>query len=410
MRASSSEAARLAAAGGRKLAGTLSRIDFIDALIALIGVALAVCLRYLLLTFKSVDFLDYTRLWYNTIKAGGFWSFSQSFSNYNVPYLYLLYLVIRFFPDLPNVIATKVPSLLADFVMAWLAYRIARIKYADSWFAMLAAFAVLFAPTIVLNSAFWGQADALYTTALVACLYFLLLRQDAWAMVMLGISVAFKAQGVFLLPLLVALALRKELRWWTFLLTVAAMLAALIPAWMAGRSLIDLLMIYPSQAGQYEQLSMHAPSLLSWIPDTGRLYPYFYPVGLLAAAAAALCYCVLVYKSCAKISPALLIELATVSVMLMPFLLPKMHERYFYPADVMTILLAFYYPRYFFVPIGMSIISFFAYEPTLFNAEPVPIAALALGVFVLLVILIRAVMLELYPRAASAPEAVELES
>ncbi len=385
----------------------LAQINYVDALIVLVGVILAVVLRYLLLNFKSIDFLNYTRVWYNAIREGGFSSFSQSFSNYNVPYLYLLYLVIRFFPALPSLIATKIPSLLADFVMAWLTYRIVRIRYGNSMIPMLAAFAVLFAPTIVLNSAFWGQADALYTAALVACLYCLLLRREVWAMIMFGLSLAFKAQGVFLLPLLVALAARRETYWRHLLLVPTVMFVALLPAWAAGRSLVDLLLIYPAQAGQYEQLSMHAPSMFAWIPDTGRNYPYFYPVGLLAAAAAAFAYVLLIFRSRAKLTPSLLVELAAISVMLMPFVLPKMHERYFYPADVLTILLAFYRPRLFFVPIAMSIISFFAYEPTLFNAEPVPMAALAFGVLALLIVLARDAMLELYGSAAPAPEAVE---
>ena len=44
---------------------------------------------------------------------------------------------------------------------------------------------------------------------------------------------------------------------------------------IAGRPLLDLLLIYPAQAGQYEQLTMHAPSALSWIPDSGRFYRLF---------------------------------------------------------------------------------------------------------------------------------------
>lgn len=386
----------------------LKQINYMDMLIVIVGVGLAAALRYSMLDFKSVDFLQYTKSWYNTLKAGGFSAFSQNFSNYNVPYLYLLYLVIRFLPNLPAVVATKVPSLIADFVMAWLTFRVVRLKYTNSPFPMFAAFAVLFAPTIVLNSAFWGQADALYTTALVACIYLLLIRHDALAIVMFGISIAFKAQGVFLSPLLLALALRREVSWRYLLLVPAVMLLALIPAWLAGHPILDLLSIYPSQAGQYEQLSMHAPSIFSWMPDTGRFYGYFYPAGLFAAVAAALCFAILVYKSKVKITPSLLVELATISVMLMPFLLPKMHERYFYPADVFTILLAFYCPRLFLVPIGMSIISYFAYQPTIFGAEPVSIPILAVGVLLLLIVLIRDAVLELYPHTSGVPEAVEL--
>ncbi len=386
----------------------LKQIPYMDLLIVLAGIGIAVALRYSMLDFKSVDFLKFTKDWYNTLRSGGFTAFRQSFSNYNVPYLYLLYLVIRLLPNLPGVIATKIPSLLMDFAMAWLAYRIVRLQYCHSPFPMFAAFAVLFAPTVALNSAFWGQADVLYTAPLVACLYFILIGHDLWAMIAFGVSVAFKAQAVFLLPFLLALVPRRAVRWWTFVFVPAVMILALIPAWIAGRSLYSLLMIYPAQAGQYEQLSLHAPSAWSWIPDTGKFYSYFYPVGMATALATALAYWVLIFRSRAKLTPSLLIELATISVMLIPFVLPKMHERYFFPADVFTILLAFYIPRLFFIPVGMSLISFFSYQPILFGVEPVPIPLLAFGVLILLMILVRDAMLQLYGATTPAPEAVEL--
>lgn len=375
------------------------RSRFID--VGLVGVALALALglRLSLIDFKSIDYFNYTKIWYNALKAGGFAAFGGSFSNYNLPYLYLLYLIARFLPGIPGLVATKLPSIAADFVTAWLAYRIVRLRYERSLFPFLAAFCCLFAPTVVLNSAFWGQADALYCSALVACAYFLLTKRGAAAMLLFGVALAFKAQAVFLAPLLMALLLRRELSWKYVLLTPLVMILALIPALAAGRPLVDLLLIYPAQAGQYEQLTMHAPSALSWLPESGRFYPYFYPVGLILAALAALAYSLAVYRSRAKLTPSLLIQLALVSVMMLPFFLPKMHERYFYVADVLSIILVFYLPRLFMVPVSMITISFFSYQPTLFGVEPVPIGVLALGVFVLLIILGRDALAQLFPTA-----------
>jgi Gpi18-like mannosyltransferase len=374
----------------------LKHLNYLDVLILIMGLSLALALRLSLLSFKSSDYFSYTRGWYNTLSQQGFSAFGKSFANYNLPYLYLLYAVARFLPDLPGWVAAKIPSLFADFVSAWFAFRIVRLKYVASPFPLLAAFGVLFAPTVVLNSAFWGQADALYTSALVACLYFLLIRKNALAMLMFGISISFKAQGIFLLPLLLALFLRGEISRKYWLLVPAVMLLAIVPSWLAGRSLVDLLLIYPDQAGQYEQLSMHAPSFYAWIPDAGSVYTYFYPAGLVVAATVALLFCLAVFRSHTELTPAILVELAVISVMLMPFFLPKMHERYFYVADVFSILLAFFMPAYFFVPILMSVVSFFAYQPTLFETEPVPIGVLALGVFLLLVVLTRDALLRLY--------------
>jgi len=367
----------------------IKRLLIPDFIILIIGIALAIAIRYSLLNFQSIDYTVYTRHWYAFIKSHGFSAFGQNFSNYNPPYLYLLYIIIRFFPNLSALTVTKLPSIVADFVCAGLAYKIVSIKYPESPISMFAIFAILFAPTIVLNSAFWGQADALYTVALIACIYLLLIKQPALAIVFFGVSMSFKAQAIFLLPLLFALLLRREIPWKDLLIVPLIVFLSLAPAWLAGRSLMDLISIYPSQASQYQQLSMHAPSLLSLIPNSGRFYPYFYPAGLILTISVALLLSVLIYKSHADLTPSLLIELSLISVMIMPLLLPKMLDRYFYPADVLSILFAFYFPSYFYIPIGMGIISFFAYQPTLFGTEPVASPILAIGIIVLLTIVIK---------------------
>ncbi len=71
--------------------------------------------------------------------------------------------------------------------------------------ALLGYVATLLAPVMILNSSFWGQADSIYTAALLACLYFLLLRRNWLAFLSFGIAFAFKLQAIFLAPLLVIL-------------------------------------------------------------------------------------------------------------------------------------------------------------------------------------------------------------
>jgi Gpi18-like mannosyltransferase len=372
-----------------------------DIVLIAIGIGIAIALRISLLEFKSVDYFSYTRGWYNTLKAEGFEGFAQSFSNYNLPYLYLLYGVVRSLPDLPAVIAVKIPSLVADFIAAWFVFRLVGLKHGTSSFPLIAALATLYAPTLVLNSAFWGQADAVYACMLLGSIFFLARRQDSAAMALYALSLATKAQAAFLLPLLAALVLRREIRWRTLLWIPLVFLVVLFPAWSAGRPLLDLLQIYPSQAGQYEQLSMHAPSALAWIPDSGRYYPYFNISGLILASAMAIAFCFAVYRSSAKLTPSLLLELALISVILVPFFLPRMHERYFYPADMLSVVFAFYVPAYFFVPLVMITISFFAYQPTLFGVEPISMGLLAFGMFVLLVALVRHALSRLFPKAAA---------
>ena len=372
----------------------------VEAVFILAALGLALAVRISLLSFKSIDYFNYTKVWYNALKYAGAEAFAQDFSNYNLPYLYLLYGVVRLLPDLPAVVATKLPSIVADFIAAFFAYKIVGLRYKTSPLPVLAGFAILFAPTVILNSAFWGQADAVYGCALLAAIYYMLRRKDWLSMLLFGAAMALKAQAVFLLPIVVVLFLRRRIPWRYALLVPAVMLVSLIPAWIAGRPLLDLLLIYPAQAGQYQQLTMHAPSALAWIPDTGRFYPYFYPASIVVAIAGTLAFILGMARSPSRLTDSLLLETALISTMLLPFMLPKMHERYFYVADLLSIIVAFYRPRFYFIPVAMISISFFAYQPTLFASEPVPIGVLSAGILCLLAVLARHALSELYPPAA----------
>jgi len=61
--------------------------------------------------------------------------------------------------------------------------------------------------------------------------------------------------------------------------------------------------------------------------------------------------------------------LGATSATLVPFLLPSMHERYFYLAEVLTVIAAFYLPRRLWhVPVLVQVASFLAYLHVLFPA------------------------------------------
>ena len=51
----------------------------------------------------------------------------------------------------------------------------------------------------------------------------------------------------------------------------------------------------------------------------------------------------------------------------MPFFLPKMHDRYLYSADAISIVFGFYFPEYFLIPVLINLFSFFIYETVLFG-------------------------------------------
>jgi Gpi18-like mannosyltransferase len=345
--------------------------------VALLGLALALALRYSLIDYKSLDFYASLKPWYNTIKDQGFSAFATNFSTYNPPYLYLLYLLARFAPDLPVVWAVKLPALAADLVCAWIVALIVSRRYArSSMVPLVACLSVLFAPTAVLNSSFWGQADSLLTAGLLGSVYLLMTERPTLAMVSFGIALAFKLQAVFLAPVLLALALRGELPWRSFLAVPGMLVAAIVPAWLAGRPLGDLLNVYLYQTSQFEYITMNAASAYAWLPGSKQVFNQFYVPGIIMGVSAAFILCMLLWKGPNTLKPALLLEVSLLATIVVPFFLPKMHERYFYPADMLLITFIFFYPRYFYVSIAGVGASFLSYQPFLFERDLVPLPIL----------------------------------
>ncbi len=361
-----------------------------------LGLGLAILVRIPLLGFKSVDYYNEVVQSYPLIQTQGFAALASNASNYNPPYFYLLYVVSRLLPGLPMIAAVKLPAMLADGVCALFVALIVRLKYKQGPAWLGAGFAVLMAPTVVVNSAFWGQVDSIHTAGILACVYFLLRRQGALAILAFALALTFKLQAIFIAPLLLASFLRKEISWRPFLLIPVVFLLALVPAWIAGRSLLDLLTIYARQTSQYETLTMNAASIYTWIPNTKEAFHDLYLPSLIVGMAATFLLVIVVLKSAKPLTTPLLLELALLTVLVVPFFLPKMHDRYFFPADVLSIAFAWYWPQFFYIPIAVVGASSLAYLPFLFGVEPVPLPFLTLVLLAVICLLAYHAIRQLY--------------
>lgn len=332
--------------------------DYQNVVFLAAGVLLAILLRSLLLPFESGDYIIHFGKWYDFIlENGNFSALKYSFANYNVPLLYLMAACSILFPESSKIFILKGISIVFDFALAFFVYKCVSFKLYRRE-AVLAALATLFAPTVVLNGAMWGQWDSIYTTFLVACIYFLLTRRQAAALIAFGLAFSFKLQAVFLAPFFLWLFVKKKVKIQYFLLALLCWFTTLLPAWLIGRPFGDLLLIYMNQNFIYSSLSESAPNLYQWISDG---YYSFYPAGIALTVGIASVIAVIVYKSQTKITAARLIFLAFLSVLLTPYVLPKMHDRYFFPADVIAIIFAFYWPRYWYAPIVVGLTSLFTY-------------------------------------------------
>jgi Gpi18-like mannosyltransferase len=354
-----------------------------DAFVFALAVVFAVTVRYLCRNYASDDYINATSLWYGAVQQQGFAAAGTAVSNYTPPYLYFLYLTSLVFPNLAPVMAIKIPSIAFDFVCAWFVYRLVRLKDPEGRAPIFSFIAVLLAPTVVANSGLWGQADSIYAAMLLACVYFLMTGRAALATIAFGLALSIKFQTMFMAPALCALWLRRVVPFWTLLLIPLVYTVALVPAALAGRPVMELATVYLKQSVTFHNLTLNAPNLYAWMPQ--QFYGVLVVAGLVLMSVIGCLYVWKVWRSQDKIDQALILKLCLLSLLMTPFFLPKMHERFFYPADVLSIAYGFYFPRQYYVPIAVSFASFFAYQPFLFKQTLLPLWLLSLVMLVALV-------------------------
>jgi Gpi18-like mannosyltransferase len=324
----------------------------------------AVTARTAFLNFQSGDYRAFLLPWYQFIQQnGGLSALRYNFSDYNAPYLYLL-VVLTHIPVSP-LLGVKLISMVFDFLLGYFAYRIVALRHPDSWWPVLAGAAVVLLPTVVVNSSMWGQADAIYSAFGVGGVYFLLRKRPWSACVFFGLALGFKLQIVFLFPLLLLLVLRKQIPWPALLLIPGVYLALDIPALLVGADPHTLLTVYLAQTGSYSQLTLGAPNVYQFLDPNltssaiktgGVVVTGLLALGLVVAAAA----------KRVELTTTRIVLAATLSVLLVPYLLPAMHERYFYLADVLTVMAACYLPlKLWALPVLTQFASLYSYLPFL---------------------------------------------
>ncbi|GAA4573150.1 hypothetical protein GCM10023193_66230 [Planotetraspora kaengkrachanensis] len=319
--------------------------------------------------FQSADYIVHLKRWYDYIyHHGGFSAIadgfgSHGFSDYNAPYLYLMAALTHL--PIGALTGIKLISVAFDLLLAFFSYRIVKLRHPDSWQPFVAGAVVLFLPTVAMNSALWGQSDSIYTAFALGGVYFLIRDRPWWACAFFGLALAFKLQAVFILPLLLVLALLKRLPWRTLTAVPAVYLALDMPALLLGASPERLLTVYSRQTETYQQLTLNAPSLYQWVTP-GAYADVLRTSGILLTGVVVIALTAAIVVKRVEPTPLRIVLMATTSAILLPFLLPSMHERYFYLADVLTVIAAFYLPRRLWsIPIAVQTSSFLAYLPFL---------------------------------------------
>lgn len=297
------------------------------------------------------DILNYFVHYYNRLQTDAIAALSQNFTKLSAAYLYL-WIPLTYLPFEP-VPAIKATSCLFDFISAYWIYRLARLRYPSTSIApSIAALLVIFSPAVIINSSLWGQLDSTYTSFLIACIFFLARSQskhaskhDAlYACISYALAFCFKLQSSFLWPALAYFYGKKILKTHHLLLIPLIYALMLAPRLFAGLPLDQLFLAYPTQIQAHELLTIAAPTLYSFIP-AGQGYEQTATwLGVLFAGQCTLIAFVMGAKNTKALSPGKVIFICLLSLFLTPLILPRMHSRYFYSAELLSIAAAFYYP------------------------------------------------------------------
>lgn len=311
----------------------------------LIPVFLAFILRLCLFEHITLDYEDFLSPWIDRMRAGGGLSaLKDPIGNYNIPYL--VYLGIISGLPIYDLYLIKLLSVLFDFILALYLMRLVSCFTDSKIKRYVCLAAALFLPTPVLNGALWGQCDSIYTAFAVMGLYYGIKRKPVLSMVCAALSFSFKLQAIFILPVYFLFMLSGRIRLRHLPIFPLTYFIAVSPAIIAGRPVLDTLTIY------FSELSTVGSGLNYNSPSVYSLFRNFSDPELASGLGilAALSLCIIVFAAAVirrrGISDRTLLSAALVFAAGLPLLLPHMHDRYFFIADVLTLAFAAVFPAF----------------------------------------------------------------
>lgn len=324
----------------------------------------SICLRLFIFPYAGTDYKTFLHPWIERLSFLG-WPLQIVIpvTNYNPLYTYILSGIshISFF----DLYLIKGISVIFDVILAITILFILRksLKIKDTGGIFGFSLAMLL-PSIFLNSSAWGQCESFYTSFLLIGLYLCLRGSPFRGCIFLGLAFSAKLQALFIFPTLLFLFAYKQLGIRHLIFIPLTYLVTILPSWIYGRTFLNIVGIYFDQIQTYAALSNGAPNF--WLLFDGE-YKIFLPL--------ALCFFMIVILLFTFITLLLkeikskndFWDIAYLYALIIPYFLPKMHERYFYVAVALSIIYLIKYPKLWKIITCFLFLDAFLYENFLFG-------------------------------------------
>lgn len=322
----------------------------------------AFMLRLYWFDYKTLDYIDFLHPWINYFREnGGFAALSHSVGNYNVPYLYFLAL-FSYFNESDWLYLIKLLSVFFEIVLAYASMKLVGLFCSGDNRKLTAFFAVLFLPTVLLNGSVWGQCDVILGAFSVLALYLALDDRPIASMICFAAAFAVKLQAVFILPIIAVLWYRGKFKLWHSLVFPAAYVVIVMPAVLMGRPFWDTITLYLNQTGSIGSgLNYNSSSIFAFFPNESNI-EFWSAAGIICAVEFMLAVLIWLYVERRNLNHSITLAAALLLSIGIPFLLPHMHDRYFFIADALALCFGIVFPKLCFIPVLVQFASLLGYH------------------------------------------------
>ena len=291
----------------------------------------------------SDDMSGFLYLWYDQIKNNGhIHALSSQVGDYNL--LYQTFIAFISYFDAPCIYMFKAFSVLFDYALAVVgALYICSVneKKAFSGIFNISYMALLFAPTVIINSSYWGQCDVIYTFWGILAIILILKDKIILGFISFGIALAFKFQAIFFLPVIICLyVVKRKFSILNIFISIATFWLSGIVTFVEGRDLLAGFKIYIKQTGEYQTMWYNAPSFWEFLgEDYASLHSLAMCVFLMLCAL--MLFLIIYHKVSFETDYDVFRVMAWFLWAAMLFL-PRMHERYSFALDVVLVFVVLF--------------------------------------------------------------------
>ncbi|MCI8308526.1 MAG: phospholipid carrier-dependent glycosyltransferase [Lachnospiraceae bacterium] len=278
----------------------------------------------------------------------------EGFNDYPPGYMYVLWVIgavknllglDSFTPA--SILLVKLPAMICDLLIGYVIYLIAK-KYTKVQNAILFSALYMFNPSVIINSATWGQVDSVFTLFVLLMCYFVTEKKLTASYFVFAIGILVKPQALIFTPVLIYAIVDQvflndfDVKKMFKELGLGLLAIAMLFGLAAPFGLSDVLAQYVDTMGSYEYASVNAYNMWTLFgqnwqsQDTMFLFMSYKQWGMffiVAIVAVSALFCIRNKESESKY------YLTGAFIVTAMFILSvRMHERYMYPA--LALLLA----------------------------------------------------------------------